>query len=210
MKTMAILFATSIALAIAMPAHADEHPWVLGSSTAPREAFELTVGTGYTQPFGSLERGIGMPSVATPGQGLEIGFGYRMTERWSLALSGQFAELTAERSHGARIVTTSATATYHLRPNLRFDPWIDVASGYRRLWETSLDQRTTIVTQGLQVVRVRGGLDFREGSMAAGPVLGADANVFLWQDANDAMRTIAAPRLSVFVFAGVQGRWDLQ
>lgn len=209
MNTTVAIVAASIALVTATPAHAEEHPWTLGSTTAPRRAFEITVGTGYTQPFGSLERGVGMPSVATPGQGLEIGFGYRMNERWSLALTSQFAELTAERAHGARIVTASATATYHLRPSLRFDPWIDVASGYRRLWETSIDRRNVLVTQGLQIVRLRGGLDFREGSMAAGPVVGADANVFLWQDANDATRAIAAPRLSVFVFAGVQGRWDL-
>lgn len=209
MKTTAILFTASIALATPAGVRADERPPAAPAPAAPRRAFELTVGTGYTQPFGSLERGIGMPSVATPGQSLEVGVGYRMTERWSLSLSGQFAELTAERSHGARSLGSTISATLHLRPTAHLDPWIDLASGYRRLSETSIDRHHTILTEGLQLVRARIGIDLRDGAVAGGPVIGADASMFFWQAIDGVDRAIAAPRFSTFLFAGVQGRWDL-
>lgn len=42
---------------------------------APRNALELSLGTGYSQGFGNLRSGVGMPSVVTPGAGLTLGIG---------------------------------------------------------------------------------------------------------------------------------------
>lgn len=209
MKKRAVVPAlVALVFAFAPRAHAEDRPWFDLRTTAPQRAFEITLGTGYTQPFGMLERGVGMPAVATPGQSLDLGLGYRATERWSLAVTGQFAELTAERSATARSLTPGVVVTYHLRPTLKLDPWIDVSSGYRFLWENDVARTSSTLTHGLQLARVRIGLDYHERGMGIGPLVGADANVFLWQESMGS-RAIESPRVSVFVFAGVQGRWDL-
>lgn len=208
MKRIVVSTVTAAILALACRANAYDRPWFDLRTTAPSRAFELTVGTGYTQPFGLLESGVGMPAVATPGQGIEMGLGYRANARWSVAVIGQFAELTAERSATARSLTPGIAATYHLQPAMKLDPWVELASGYRLLWENDVRRTHGILTHGLEVARLRLGLDYHEGAMAVGPLVGAGANLFLWQD-TDASRTIASPRVSVFVFAGVQGRWDV-
>src|SRR5262245_32588702 len=45
---------------------------------APKDAFELSTGVGYTQPIGMLQSGVGMPSVATAGLALDLGLAFRM------------------------------------------------------------------------------------------------------------------------------------
>jgi hypothetical protein len=96
---------------------------------------------------------------------------------------------------------------YHLDPQVRVDPWLELGTGYRVLWEP-LPGADTVVTHGLQLGRARIGLDLRGESVAIAPFIGADLTTFLWQDlgSNEA---IASPRLSTFVFAGIQGRLDV-
>jgi hypothetical protein len=91
---------------------------------------------------------------------------------------------------------------------MKLDPWVDLSSGYRMLWENDVGRTSSVMTHGLQLARARIGFDYHEGGMGVGPLVGADANLFLWQE-SDGTRSIASPRVSVFVFAGVQGRWDI-
>jgi len=187
---------------------AEQRSWEQSHVAAPTKALELTVGSGYTQGFGSLQSGVGMPSVATPGIGVDVGVGYRMSPKAAVLVSGQYQELTAERASGARGLTGTLGLTYHLAPMQRVDPWVEVGTGYRLLWEDPV-AGPNLLTHGFQLGRVRAGLDFRAGPNAAiGPMIGADANLFLFQDIPGVQTNIADPTVSTFVFAGLQGRFD--
>lgn len=176
---------------------------------AASNAFELSVGTGYTQGFGSLKSGVGLPSVATAGLGIDLGIGYRIDPHWGVLWSGQYQELIAERTAAARGFTTSIAAQYHFAPTNRVDPWLEAGAGYRLFWEDP-SIGATLLTHGWQLARVRAGIDLRADShVAFGPMVGADATLFLFQDAPDVSTYISDPRLSTFVFAGVQGRFDI-
>jgi outer membrane protein W len=176
---------------------------------APQNALELSVGTGYTQGFGSLSSGVGMPSVVSPGISADVGVGYRIDPKWAVLWSGSYQDLNAERTATAHGFTTSLALQYHLAPMNRLDPWVELGAGYRILVE---DPKTgpSLVTHGVQLARVRVGLDFRAGeAVALGPVIGADATLFLFQDFPSVQTNIADPRVSTFVFAGLQGRFDI-
>ena len=54
------------------------------------------------------------------------------------------------------------------------------------------------------------GFDLRVSpDIAIAPVIGADATMFLFQDVSGNIDIISSPRVSTFVFAGVQGRLDV-
>ncbi len=187
-----------------------EQPTARKVIPAAENAVELTIGSGYTQGFGSLKSGVGMPSVATGGLGIDLGVGYRIDPRWSVSWAGEYQELTPERAgSGARGFTTSIAAQYHFSPVSRVDPWVEIGAGYRFLWEDP-SIGPTLLSHGWQLARVRAGLDLRaDAHVAFGPMIGADATMFLFQDGDDLPTYISDPRLSTFIFAGVQGRFDI-
>lgn len=217
----ALSCATNVARAQALGEAPSTSSYSLGAETpsleslgkrrlaAPSRAFEVSVGTGYVQGFGNLESGVGLPSVATPGVGVDLGLGYRIDPRWAVLWSGGTNELTSERAEAARGVTTSLALQYHVAPLQRLDPWVELGGGLRFLWE-DVNVGPTQLTYGFQLARVRAGLDLRASEEAAiGPVLGADATLFLFHDFPGEETLIGDPRLSAFVFAGLQGRFDV-
>jgi len=209
MRTSLVMTAVAILATTSASASAQEESWFTKKNAAPSKAFELTLGTGYTQPFGKLDGATGMPDVATPGLGIDLGAGYRIDPRWSIAATGQYSELTAERGNNARSFTPGIAVAYHFLPNQHTDPWVELGTGYRMLWETSRAQAPTLLSHGFQLLRARLGVDYHtDADLALGPVIGADMNVFLWQDATTSV-AIASPSVSTFVFAGIQGRIDV-
>jgi hypothetical protein len=210
MKTRLIGCLVGLGALVATSAQAQEKAWVSQSVASPAKAFELSVGTGYTQPLGSLQRGVGMPSIARAGIGVDLGAGYRIDPHWSVSGAGQYFELDPQNTTtGARGLTAGVAATYHFQPDLRLDPWAELGTGYRLMWLTQQSPAPTVLTHGFELARARLGLDIRGNEMASiGPVIGADASVFLWQDAGTST-AISDPRLSTFVFAGIQGRLDV-
>jgi hypothetical protein len=178
---------------------------------APSQAFEATVGTGYTQGFGMLRSGVGMPQVSKEGIGVDVSGGYRIDPHWAVSLGGQYTELRAENADAARGGTATIAAQYHIDPNTRLDPWVELGSGYRLLAQvTPGGNADTVYNHGFQLARVRAGLDLRlSPDIAVAPVIGADATLFLWQDVGGNNTAIADPAVSTFVFAGVQGRLDV-
>ncbi len=77
------------------------------------------------------------------------------------------------------------------------------------LWEDEAAPTPIVLSHGLQLARARVGLDVRVSpDVAIAPVVGADANMFLWQDVTTST-AIADPRITTFIFAGVQGRMDI-
>jgi peptidoglycan-associated lipoprotein len=131
-----------------------------------------------------------------------------MSPRWSLAVNGQYHELYTPHVNGGRGMAGGLAATYHFDPEARLDPWLELGTGYRILWGDK-DQGANTLSHGFQLARARVGLDVRLApEIAVAPTLGADANVFLWQDAARST-AIDDPRVSLFVFAGLLGRFDI-
>lgn len=206
MKRTIVIAGVATCLAASGLAMAQERTWGEKEVAAPKQAFELDVSTGYTQGFGMLNQGVGMPDVADAGIGVGVGAGYRINPRWSISLQGQYQELNADRGTSARGATGTLAAQYHFRPEQRLDPWAELGAGYRFLWENNALQQDTLLTHGIQLVRARVGADIRVSpDVALGPFIGADLNTFLGQEGN----TIDNPRLSTFVLAGLQGRFDI-
>lgn len=192
------------------PSTSGETRYLQHGVPAPAEAFELTVGTGYTQPFGMLRSGVGMPSVAKAGIGVDLGAGYRIDPHWGISLGGQYQELTPEQLDATRGVAATLAVQYHIAPMIRLDPWIELGAGYRALWALPGNDLPTAVNHGFQLARARVGFDVRVSpDVALAPVIGADLTTFLWENVGGSTTAVADPTLSTFVFAGVQGRVDI-
>lgn len=186
-----------------------ERPYLLQSVPAPSRAFELTVGTGYTQGFGTLESGLGVPRVAKAGIGVDASVGYRIEPSYSVSFGAQYQELTAVRDDAARGFAVSLALQYHIVPSARLDPWVEIGSGYRMLWLLPFGPGPTTFYNGPQLVRLRAGVDLRlSRAVAVSPMIGADATMFVYRDA-ETISAIPTPTISVFVYAGLLGRFDI-
>ena len=182
---------------------------------APRHALELTLGTGYTQGFGRIGSGPSsdVADVANGGIGFDLGVGYRVDPHFGVAALAQYQQFSvahaAEGITGARGFLGGIDATYHFGPYDRASPWLRVGTGYRLLWSTS--SGPTVLYHGFDFLRLAFGYDVRTSSnLAFGPLIGVDLDVYLWQRTSDAGNSsIADPRLSTYLYAGLQGRFDL-
>jgi outer membrane protein OmpA-like peptidoglycan-associated protein len=181
----------------------------------PTSALELTIGTGYTEGFGTLANNVGMPSVAQEGMSFDFGVGYRLSPHWSIGAMGEYQKLAAERSSAIDGAVAGFEAAYHLAPYRRVDPWISLGTGYRWLWEvyhdsppnTPVNGKTPqVLTQGIDAARLLVGMDLRVSQeLAVGPFIGADLTVFTSQNVS----AVNNPGVAPFVHAGLVGRFDI-
>lgn len=186
-----------------------ERPFLQRHIPATSEALELTIATGYTQPFGMLRSGSGFPDVARAGIGVGLGAGYRIDPHWGVAIDGQYQELSTQDEDAARGASGTFAAQYHIDPRARLDPWVELGVGYRALWQVEAAPAQTLLTHGIELARARVGVDLRiSPDVSIAPVIGADATLFLWQDMGT-ITAISSPAVSTFVFAGLQGRVDV-
>lgn len=185
---------------------------------APKEAFELNVDTGYSRGFGGVDAGPrgAMSSVARGGIGVGFGLGYRATPELSVAGTLQYQELSpaTEQPQGTRVrgAGVGVEGRLHLRPYDRVDPWLGLGGGYRLLWIAPEGPSNNVLTHGLELARAKVGLDIRVSrDVALGPVIGGDVNLFIWRNPEGPIGNTVIPdkKMSTFVFAGVQGRFDL-
>lgn len=183
---------------------------------APRKALEIGVNAGYTQGFGALRGGSLLVNPADAGFGVGADLGYRVNPRWSIVATGQYNQFSA--SDALRTPTNirgsvfSLGATYHTMPFGRLDPWLNVGAGYRLLSVAPDGARNDTLYHGFQLAKLQVGLDVRASKdIAIGPVIGGDLNYFAWQNPEQgpSNQAIADRRVSTFVFAGVQGRFDV-
>jgi hypothetical protein len=179
-----------------------------GEVPAPRDAFELTLGSGYTQGFGNLQEGSAVNDTAKAGVGLELGLANRFSPHWSAGINGGYqlfdtGDQLIEDSM-PRGVTGRIDVTYHSAPYSRVDPWFKLATGYRYLFERNQPGGNAHL-HGLELANLSTGLDLRlDRQFGLAPVIGGGLNMFLWRGTD----TIDDPRLSAFVFAGLQVRFD--
>jgi hypothetical protein len=194
-----------------------------GEHVAPRDALELSVGTGYTQGFGRLASGPGhtVSDVAGPGLGVDGGIGYRLDPYWMVGGVLEYQEFVTgtkplgatdamDANSAARGMMIAVQLAYHISPYATFDPWIQVGTGYRALWEVHALPGPTYVYDGFDWLRLTVGADLRVSpDMAIAPVLGVDVNTFLYTTAPTGPDDPFADTRLVFVFAGVMGRVDV-
>jgi outer membrane protein W len=179
-------------------------------------ALELTVGTGYAQGFGDIASNRpALTDVAQPGGAVQIGVGYRLIPQLTLGLYGSGAMF----SRGDQVDTTSnlysasagVQADWHFIPSgSEFDPWVSLGTGWRGYWVRA-DQGTTSL-QGLELAKLQLGVDYRVArAVAISPVIGADLSMFLSESnpGTSSYSNVADPRVNTFVFAGLQGRFDI-
>ncbi len=214
----AVTFA--LASVSAAPAFAQEFEggYMRSPVRAPRGALELSVSTGFTQGFGMISGGRGntIADTANAGIGVGAGIGIRATPYVSVGIAGQYQGLNpAQRlptGTDVRGASAGIEATIHTMPYQRIDPWISVGGGYRMLWTMPEGRGNDMLTHGFELARVKVGMDMRlSQSVAISPVIGGDLNMFVWRNPEGPTgnREIADKRLNGFVFAGVEGRFDI-
>jgi hypothetical protein len=179
---------------------------------------ELTVGTGYEQAFGKMVKG--QPTftdVGTAGGAVEAGVGYRLIPQLTLGVYGSGGMFgrgnssSIDSSTNLYTASAGAKADWHfLAAKSQLDPWISLGSGWRGYWLNTTQGTTSI--HGWEIAKLEVGLDVRVNrSVAIGPVIGADVSTFLTQatPTSDGFANISNPQASTFLFAGVQGRFDI-
>ncbi len=169
---------------------------------APSDALELKVGSGYTQGFGNIAPGRAMDRVGGPGIGVGIEADYRLSRPWSIGVEGQYQELTNMENASSRGIAANLGATYHFEPVLRGDPWARLGSGYRMIWEVDPTGSPGVINlhHGFELLAAKIGYDVRVSEdLALAPVVGADLNMFVWEDPSNAPgRPMASPQIASF------------
>jgi hypothetical protein len=187
-------------------ARAQEAPYLERTLPAPRRAFELKLGTGYTQGFGHVAPGRSILDVAGAGIGFSVDLDYRVNPTASIGVETQYQEFTTENNAASRGLAANVGVTMHASPERRGDPWLRLGTGYRFLWDVNpFFTDTTIMYHGFDFLTAKVGYDFRPAPDAAiAPVIGADLQSFIW--ANGV--ALSTAQIGTFIYAGVQGRFD--
>jgi outer membrane protein W len=181
-----------------------------------KDAVELTLGMGYSQGFGDVgKRQPSLTDVGNPGGALELGVGYRLLPELAIGVYGSGAMFgRGDRVDGSADLysaTAGIKADWHFLPSRHeFDPWVSLGTGWRGYW-VSADQGTSAM-HGWQIAKLQAGVDYRvDKAVAISPVIGADLTTFFSQSApeSDGFHKIDSPDVNVFVFAGLQGRFDI-
>jgi hypothetical protein len=184
---------------------------------APRGALELGINGGYTQPFGEIQDGRAIMDTVDAGGAFGLDAGVRINPQWAFTLGGQYHEsMVDDRLNSAttdvRGLALTLGATLHMMPFEAIDPFVSLGTGYRMLWTIESGPQNDRMTHGFQVARAQVGVDFRIArDLAIGPVIGADLNVFVWENPEGPLgnERLANVRPSTFLYAGIGGRFDL-
>jgi len=183
---------------------------------APRDAFELGVTAGYSQGTMAPAAGYSTTDLTKAGGSFGLHAGYRFTPAFALHLFGEYNEFVPGNTLSTNAATRGGVAgingTFHLLPYDRIDPWVRLGVGYRSLWVTGDPNVPDTNWHGVQLAKLEIGADVRtDENIAIGPTIGVDLSEFVWQNpAGDAgNQEIADKRIIPFVYAGLQGRFDL-
>jgi len=184
---------------------------------APKRAFEIGVSGGYTQPFGEVHGGLKIHDVASAGGVVGLALGYRFTPHWSLEGTGAYNQQVSGDLYDGKNTTIRGAAvgvqgTYHMRPYKMVDPYASLGTVYRMMW-IQPDSEADDMVHGFEIAKAILGVDFRVSpSIAMGPQIGADLNLFVWDNPQGGAagnERFANVRPSTFLFAGLGGRFDV-
>jgi hypothetical protein len=189
---------------------------VTGAPAPPaNKAVELTIGTGYTQGFGNVAPGIpSLTDESTAGGQVQLGVAYRFMPEFALGVYGSGAEFgrgaTADTNANIFGATFGIQADWHFMPRSAADPWVSLGTGYRGYWENL--PSGGLSRHGLELAKVQVGLDARlSQTVSVGPVIGADASIYLSQSlpTETSYYSITSPNVNAYLFGGVMGRFDI-
>ena len=208
MKMMA-----AVALLSASPLYAQELTTPMAPSPvkpAARNAFELMLGLGYGQGFGSI--GNLQPKVndlLSAGGEVQLGLGWRINPRFMVGVFAQGSKnSTRDLDAGGDVYTAGAgiETNYHFLPGNDWDPWMGLATGWRGLW---VSQNGTDSWQGIGT-RLTIGVDYRISSdFAMGPYLSGGANTYFHQDTPSSSGSVNGRDFNFWLSAGIQARFDV-
>jgi hypothetical protein len=183
---------------------------------APKNAVELTVGTGYAQGFGNVASGQpALTDIGTAGGAVQLGAGYRLIPELTLGVYGSGAMFgrgdQADSSANLYSATAGIQADWHfLRAAHEWDPWVSLGTGWRGYW-VHTDQNETSM-HGWEIAKLELGVDYRIApAVSISPVVGADLSMFFTEKMpqSNEYRNISNPNVNTFLFAGVLGRFDV-
>jgi hypothetical protein len=216
MRCFIVAFGGAVALSVlgaTAAAQDNGGSYLLQHLGAPSHAFELTVATGYTQGIGMLAPTRTVSDVSGAGLGGSLDMDARLDRSWSIGIETQYQEFMPRQDSWARGLALNFGATYHFLPVLRGDPWVRLGTGYRIFYESDPAGQTggTWTQHGFELVAAKLGYDVRiSEDVALAPVVGADINVFVWQDpTNPPTHIMSSAEPAAFVYAGLQGRFDI-
>jgi len=179
-------------------------------------AVELTIGTGYAQGFGDVASGQPkLTDLAQAGGAVQTSVGYRVIPQLTLGVYGSGAMFSRADQVDSTTNVYSASAgiesDWHFLPSShQLDPWVSLSSGWRGYWVHNNQAETSL--QGLQIARLQLGLDYRiDNAIAISPIIGADLSTFLSErtPTSGGFTNISNPNVDTFLFAGLQGRFDI-
>jgi len=184
--------------------------------TAPARAIELNVGWGYNQGFGSISDSEGaIGDEAQNGTAFNFGIGYRLNPTWMIGGYSEGAFYTPDRGSVLDRTHYGASAgvqvQYHFSPFAKIDPWLGLGSGFRSYFvDSRSDGQKTLL--GFDFARAQVGVAYRmSNGWAVSPVVGASFTEFFSSRAagDSGFHSIAEPRPTTFLFAGMINRFDL-
>jgi hypothetical protein len=184
---------------------------------AAGRSVELTIQTGYAQGFGGAGRGLpSLGNMATAGGAVEVGAGYRLIPQLTLgvyASGGIFGRGDqVDGSTNRSTATAGFEADWHFAPaGSRTDPWVSLGGGWRGWWLHE-DGAGTTAMHGWEIAKLQVGVDFRiDRAIAVSPMVGIDLNTFFTESspASGGWRNVSNPNVNTFLFAGMQGRFDI-
>lgn len=220
MAALAVATSSIVVTGIASAAEKDQaqaQSSAKSDATAPmKKALELTIGTGYTQGFGDIASN--QPKVndlSKAGGSIQAGIGYRIIPQLTLGVygSGGMFEHGDQADPTGHLFTSTAgvQADWHFLPaRSQFDPWVSLGSGWRGAWMTA-DRGTTAI-HGMEIAKLQVGVDYRiDKQVAISPVVGIDMSTFFTQATpdNTSFHNLSSPGVNAFLFAGLQGRFDI-
>jgi hypothetical protein len=216
MKLIPALSLLVPAIAVAQPEQADTtRGFDHAVPAVEKQAFEIAVGTGYTQGGGKLGGSLGnLEDVSGPGGAVEVDLGYRIIPQLLIGVYGT----VAKNQHGDALdndtsvlaATAGVQAAWHLRPTAAIDPWVSLGTGWKGLW-LSPDSGKTTGLQGLELARLQVGADYRiTQDIAIAPVIGGSVSMFVSQDSpmTTSYNEISDKQVNFTGFAGLSGRFD--
>lgn len=219
MKAMKLIPVVSLlvpALAHAEPESPDANAGFDHPVAPVKNAFEIAVGTGYTQGGGKLGGALGnLEDISGPGAAVELDLGYRIIPQLTVGAYGTFAKY----QHGDLLdsntdvlgATAGLRAAWHVRPDTSIDPWVSLGSGWRGLWLNPSSGKVTSL-QGLELARLQVGVDYRiSKDIAITPVIGGSISTFVSQDTpmTTDFTEIQDKKVNFTGFAGLSGQFDL-
>ena len=219
MKTLNTLSLVSVlsllAPAVALAGETDDTVGIDRHVDAPSKAFEITVGTGYSQGGGEVGGGLAhLEDISGPGGAFELELGYRINPTWLVGAYGSFSAYDhADLEDGTNVLgaTAGIFGAAHLRPNRSVDPWVSLGTGWKGLW-LDPDRGDTTSLQGFELARLRLGVDYRiNKNTSISPEIGGSMDMFVSQDSpmTSGYSEINDKKVNFTGFAGVAGRFDI-